>query len=659
MNRKKDKKDVTETLINRKVTMYVVFILAFVYISWRLIFTIPFKFGIVSVVLGIILWFSEAITVVETFTHMLNVHNVKIPEMPEIPEDMYPDVDFMIATHNESLDLLYKTLNGCKHLKYPDKSKVHIYLCDDGNRAEVAQLAKDMQVGYFGFDGNKHAKAGNLNYALPKTHSPLIAIFDADMIPTSDFLIETVPYFFQDKMIKDKNTNKWRLRTADEKYKGKKLGYVQTKQAFYNADVLQTNLYSEDTQPNEQEYFYHSVNVARINTESSAFAGSNTVFDREILEEVGGFATHSITEDFATSIDILGKGYRSIAVPKELAHGLSPDTVDDFIKQRKRWSRGAAQGIMTKKFWFGKMSLKQKWNFFLAYSYWWTFVRRLVFILCPILYGLFGIHVADTTFESLMIMWLPYFIIYNYGLKKMSNGTISAVLSDRQDTIQFPYLMGSIIKGTLMIPQKKFVVTNKTKASGRNSRFILALPHIILAILSVITIFICIRQVILYKSTGPLIIIFWASYNLFALLAAIVYYFGRVITEKYEQFPIKIHTSTTLGDVKLDLISETLAEDKIVIKEKAAIQFKDNQSNIVFNVKDNGYETNVEVKYLDEYYENDDICYVFEIAKVEDINEYLQILYDRPHFYPREVNVHLFKDLRKMYVAIRNEFDAE
>ncbi|TRA72468.1 hypothetical protein EWM17_19755, partial [Clostridioides difficile] len=42
-----------------------------------------------------------------------------------------------IATYNESVDLVRKTVNGCIHMQYPDKKKVHIYICDDGNREEM------------------------------------------------------------------------------------------------------------------------------------------------------------------------------------------------------------------------------------------------------------------------------------------------------------------------------------------------------------------------------------------------------------------------------------------------------------------------------------------------------------------------------------------
>ena len=67
-------------------------------------------------------------------------------------------------------------------MDYPDKKKVHIYICDDTNRPEVADLARKFNVGYFGLADNKHAKSGNLNNALEQTNSPLVATFDADSL---------------------------------------------------------------------------------------------------------------------------------------------------------------------------------------------------------------------------------------------------------------------------------------------------------------------------------------------------------------------------------------------------------------------------------------------------------------------------------------------
>lgn len=126
---------------------------------------------------------------------MSKVRNYPLPEMD--PDQIWPDVDVFIATYNESRNLLYKTVNGCLKMRYPDPKKVHIYLCDDGNRPEIASLAREKGIHYLARQDRMGAKAGNLNHALNHSTSPYIVTLDADMIPKSEFLLQTIPYFIQ------------------------------------------------------------------------------------------------------------------------------------------------------------------------------------------------------------------------------------------------------------------------------------------------------------------------------------------------------------------------------------------------------------------------------------------------------------------------------
>lgn len=138
---------------------------------------------------GILLVLAEMVTTLgmnELMVSRMKSEGYEIP-FPEVPLDKFPDVDVLIATHNESPGLLYKTVNACTFLEYPDPAKVHIYICDDGNRKEIRMLAEHLGVGYLGLSDNIHAKSGNYNNALSHTTSPLIATFDADMIPRRNF----------------------------------------------------------------------------------------------------------------------------------------------------------------------------------------------------------------------------------------------------------------------------------------------------------------------------------------------------------------------------------------------------------------------------------------------------------------------------------------
>ncbi|MGI6153844.1 MAG: glycosyltransferase family 2 protein, partial [Christensenellaceae bacterium] len=446
--------------LKQSVLAVVVVTASIIYFVWRVFFTLPFRYGSLSLVFGILLLVCEGLGILEMVTNIVN-RQYKLPEMPQIPEKMFPHVDVLIATHNEDADLLYKTINGCKYMKYPDKSKVHIYLCDDNDRPEINRLAKDMGVGYFGLSGNTEAKAGNLNNALGKTSSELVVTFDADMIPTSDFLLETVPYFALPKMKKE--NGRWVEKTPEEIEPGFKIGFVQIPQRFYNADLFQYNLYSEKSIPNEQDFFFREVNVGRTKTNSVIYAGSNTVICREALESVGGIVTGTITEDLATGIKIQEKGYRSLAVDKELAHGLSPENFTSLVKQRQRWGRGGIQVMGRPSFWLNALPAAAKFSYFTSLIYWWTYFRRFVYVITPLLFAFFGIVFLDATLQQLLFIWVPFMVLSYLGIEAISGRLRSPRLTSVFDTILFPYMVLPILAETLGVKMKKFAVTPKEK----------------------------------------------------------------------------------------------------------------------------------------------------------------------------------------------------
>lgn len=628
---------------------------ACIYIGWRWLFTLPLELGILSIIFGILLVLSESCTIIETISHFLNARFVKIPEMPEIPTHMYPDVDVLITTHNETEELIYKTLNGCKFMKYPGTGKVHIYLCDDTNRPGMRRLAEKMGVNYLGFSDNKHAKAGNLNYALARTNSPLIAMFDADMIPRSNFLLETVPYFFIPGMIKEKG--QWRERTEAEQLKDLKIGYVQTQQSFYNPDMLQRNLYLEKNAPNEQDYFYREVNVGRMRTNSAAYAGSNVVFSRKALDDSGGIATHSVTEDLATSIVVEGMGYTGIAVDKELAHGLSPEDAYSFIKQRQRWSRGSAQAVPTLHFLMSGLSLSSKWNYLVSYFYWWTFVRRAVFIICPILYGLFGVHVANVTLVQILVFFVPFYTLYILALRILSAGTQSVLWSCTIDTVQFPYLMLPIIGGTLKLHIRKFFVTPKEKVTGKNSHIALATPHVILFILSVLAIINCANEVFVYHHENAIVVLFWLLFNTYLLLKAILYYVGRMNNRIYERMAtevsVTVHTETqTLSGVTYDLSEGGMA---ILLPKPEYLPF---DSDFTVEAQFETYKAGFKARVRQVQQQDKNWKYSLTISEISDNDkrQYLQIIFDRAHLLPRVITLSFITDLMLIIRGLRAKY---
>lgn len=528
----------------RKLWFWLMTISSVIYIGWRLFFTIPTESGLVSLIAGIALFTAEAVSMTEAVLHFICMDQNREPELPDIAPADYPDVDVLIATHSEDTDLLFKTVNGCIHMEYPDLSKVHVYLCDDGNRPEVAKLAQDMGIGCFQLEENKLAKAGNLNNALSQTHSPLIVTMDADMIPRSSFLMMTVPYFFLPKMIQEDGV--WRKRTEDEIDPNFKIGFVQTPQSFYNPDLFQFNFFAEQNIPNEQDYFFREVNVGRNGSNSAIYAGSNTVLSREALEEVGGIRTGTITEDFATGIDIQAKGYTCYAIKTVLASGLAPTDFPNLLKQRQRWGRGCVQTIRSLKFWFAKLSLRSKLSYFSCLLYWWTFLRRIIYILSPILYSVFGVLVVKADILGLVCIWLPSYLIYNHTLRIISGKIRDQKWSNIVDTILSPYMVMPIMAEALGIRMRKFSVTSKERETIKSTKMIYAVPHAILLLATAVGVCMGTYRVLLHGSFGNLVVIFWLLMNGYFLVMSILFMTGRVnyrSSERYySELPVKFVT---------------------------------------------------------------------------------------------------------------------
>lgn len=401
--------------ISQKLLYLGAFVTSLFYLSWRLIMTIPWHDSWFALIFGVLLWGSELVSSITAFIIISNKHKDFKLEKPEIAPERYPDVDVLIATHNEDPDLLYKTVNACTYMHYPDKSKVHIYVCDDTDRPEVAALAKELGVGYFGLSDNKDAKSGNYNNALNQTSSPLVATFDADMIPYSEFLLETVPYFVE-QVEADAN---------DEELDKAPIGLIQTPQSFYNEDIFQYHLFSEGTLPNEQDFFSKGINNFNSACGSAFYTGSNTVLYRKAIDDAGGFPTDTITEDFELGARMNIEGYVNYSTDAPMASGLTRLAMCDVSKEYRTQIWGEivetifapyltipflleAFGISEKKFKVTKKVSDNSWTlrlYALPYIILWSLS---VYGLIRFNYGKFG---SELFYGSVISFWLIHHII--------------------------------------------------------------------------------------------------------------------------------------------------------------------------------------------------------------------------------------------------------
>lgn len=632
-------------VFSRRVLLLITILANIVYIVWRIFCTIPQGHGYISLFFAISLLVVEIVSMFEMFVQFKGMNNLKIPELPIIDEDLYPDVDVFITTYNESIDLVQKTVNGCKRMQYPNVSKVHIYVCDDGKRVELEKMAQQMGVHYISRENNKFLKAGNLNNALSLSNSPLVVTFDADTIPMHNFLLETVPYFLQNKQAKKEG--------KEEKYP--KVGFVQTPQSFYNNDLFQFNLHLEGRAPKEQDYFNKDIQIAKNSSNSVIYGGNNTVLSREALNEIGGFYTKSLTEDFATGLLIQSKKYVCFATNKVCASGLAMKDLRSLMRQKERLVRGCIQTARRTNLLFKRgLTLKQKSSYFSVIAYWSASVKRFFYIVSPIAFAVFGILVVDTSLLEAVIFWVPTHMLTSYVIKKHSNNVRNTRWTNIYETIIFNALMPAVILETLCISKNKFVVTkkNRSESSDRYYRIWQSLPYFIYVALSLIGIYHMVVYTFVYESASYIVVLVWLLANLFNLIMSLFFILGRIQFRKSDRFYANVNMTLTQGTFCVNCETSDISEGgfSFILSTPEYIT-PDKPFDVVFKmpVGNTSYECSLKghIAQVAEVKENWRFACSLDLLKEEDIDTWNAIVHNRVPISPETIDstIGFYEDL--------------
>jgi cellulose synthase (UDP-forming) len=465
-----------------------------------------------------------------------------------------PSVDILIPTYNEPNFILKRTVIGCQALEYRHKK---VYLLDDTKRPEVKQLAEELGCEYLTRPDNLYAKAGNLNHAIDLTQGDLIAVFDADFVPTKNFLTRTVG-FFQDSQV----------------------ALVQTPQSFYNADPIARNLGLDDVLTPEEEVFYRQIQPLRDAAGSVICSGTSFVICRRALEEAGGFVTDSLSEDYFTGVRLSARGYRLVYLDEKLSAGLAAENISAHATQRLRWARGTLQAFFIDA---NPLTIKGL-NFWqrLAHSegllHWFASISRLGFLLMPLAYSFLGVIPVRATPMELMYFFLPYYIVNLTTFSWFNYRSRSALLSDVYSLIlTFPLALTTI--QVMLNPfAKGFKVTPKGTRSHRYFfNWNLAYPLILTFGLSAISLWrnwgMCMLQShgglanpleVAAHLKGLSLGCLWSGYNLIVIWVALLILLDVPKLDVNEWFDLRRTVRLNVGDRRFwgstTMISEAGAE---------------------------------------------------------------------------------------------------
>ncbi|AVK62042.1 glycosyl transferase [Lactobacillus sp. CBA3605] len=615
----------------RRLLYFLAIALSIIYLLWRIFFTIPWHAQIFTLIFALLLVVSEILSNTTGFILIFfrmratkNQWHLTVPDYD--PAQPLPDVDIIIVTHNEEVDLLRKTINAATFIDYPDKSKVHVVVSDDGNRPEVKALAAHYHIGYSGMENNHQAKSGNINHTLEKLTSPLFVVFDTDMIPFSGFLNAIVPLF----------TENFKQLEADPDHT-EPLGFVQTPQSFYNADIFQFNLFSEKVIPNEQDFFSRDINVLNGGNKRALFTGSNAVFLRKAVDEVGDFPTDTITEDFELGTMLNMAGYISLATKVPQSSGITPIDIKGVIKQRTRWARGVMQSCRNLHIFTNpKLSGMNRIILINTYFYWWAFFRRMIYMIAPILYALFKIQVVNANFWILMIIWAPGYFLLHYVMGDTSGmGDTAKIRNERwgevQETFFAPYLFIPVILETLGIKAKKFKVTSKNVTYSIKDKLYI-LPYLFLWTLTLIAII-----KFNYGKYGSEILVgsvitFWLLMHFINLSMCLFISMGRPVYRKNERFIRQV-----TGQVQAvkgawhAITTEDVSEGGVAftIDDGAADDIAEGDT-INLKIKHQNFDVQLSGKVARISHHGDTTIYSTQVQVAADVNRdhFLQLIYD-------------------------------
>ncbi len=256
-----------------------------------------------------------------------------------------PSVDVFLPTCGEPLDVLANTWRGVLKAKNTYRGVMNVHCLDDAHCSDVRSMADAFGFKYYARPNKGwFKKAGNLRYGFENTSGDFIAIFDADFRPRHDFFDETLPYFDEDS----------------------RLGIVQSPQYF---GFSEEQNWLERGAGAVQELFYRVLQTSRQTHDGAICVGSNAIYRRAALDDIGGTALIEHSEDVHTGFELRAKNWHLKYIPLVLARGLCPSDLGAFFKQQYRWCMGSMSLLASKKFWGADLPLNSRMCFVSGFMY--------------------------------------------------------------------------------------------------------------------------------------------------------------------------------------------------------------------------------------------------------------------------------------------------
>jgi cellulose synthase (UDP-forming) len=355
-------------------------------------------------------------------------------------------IDVFITTYGEDPAIIRRTVTAALAM-----TGTHItWVLDDGGSDEVKALAAELGARYVRRLGNAGAKAGNVNHALSLSTGEYFVVLDADFVPRTEFLVETMPFFADDHV-----------------------AFVQTPQSYGNLH----NVISRGA-GYMQSVFYRFIQPGRNRFNAAFCVGTNVVFRRTAVEGIGGLYTDSKSEDVWTSLLLHEQGWKTVYIPLVLAVGDAPDTIEAYTKQQLRWATGGFEILFRHNLFSRKsrLTLDQRLQYLVTASFYLTGISPLLLLLVPpleIYFDLRPVHLSTTVLTWVLYyagFYLMQIVLAFYTMGSFRWETLMLA------TASFPIYVTALVNVLIGKEQKWTATGNK---NGVGSAFNVMIPQVL------------------------------------------------------------------------------------------------------------------------------------------------------------------------------------
>ncbi len=235
-----------------------------------------------------------------------------------------PFLTLQLPIYNEKY-VLPRLIKAACSLEYP-RDRFEIQVLDDSTdettRAAQRIVNTYAKQGYpitlIHRDNREGYKAGALQEGLKVAKGELVAIFDADFVPESDFLKKLVPHFMEDE----------------------KIGMVQARWGHINREY---SLLTKAQSIFLDGHFVIEHTARHRSGRYFNFNGTAGIWRVKCIEDAGGWQHDTLTEDLDLSYRAQMKGWQFVFLPDVITPAELPVEVNAFKAQQHRWSKGSIQ----------------------------------------------------------------------------------------------------------------------------------------------------------------------------------------------------------------------------------------------------------------------------------------------------------------------------